>query len=431
MFSTNMEKLKFSELGSFEKSPFTTINNTNGVSYFTNNTTTGKDYYKMVNYLVENSPTTAACVDILAMLSYGRGINFDKIKENKSLYDFLTDEGSVNINDTLRRIFLDYIKFHGFAILVKVDNKGKIIALQYINFNGVRVTKIDELNRPTEYAYSNDWSLEKDSRLRRTITALPFNDESNDKDATYVYVYRNVDSFLGDIYPTPYWKSCFDRSNFEIISGYHEGTLFNNGIDGKVIVTRNYTSSIPVKVGSVYNSITGEYEDVVKESITLEMESLSEAFTSIDGASSSILTSASMNNIDNSTSVKPIDVYKTVGVDKDLIKNTKDSSVKNICKSFGVPIDLVEPQSSTGLSSSSDYVNELYNRLQNTKVNAIQQIVLSKLQKLIDNSKYSKNEELIIDLFVDTNKDKTKATSDSSTTSDISNNNGNKTKIGG
>ena len=420
-----MEKLKFSELGSFEKSPFITTNSVNGVSYFTNNTTSGKDYYKMVNYLVENSPTTAACVDILGMLSYGRGINFDKIKENKSLYDFLTDESSVNINDTLRRIFLDYIKYHGFSILVKVDNKGKIIALQYINFNGVRVTKIDDLNRPTEYAFSNDWNLEKDSRLRRTITILPYNENSKDKDATYIYVYRNVDSFLGDIYPTPYWTSCFDRSNFEIISGYHEGTLYNNGIDGKVIVTRNYTSSIPIKVGTVYNSVTGENEDVMKESIVLEMESLAEAFTSIDGSSSSILTSASMNNIDNGTSVKPIDVYKTEGVDKDLIKNTKDSSAKDICKAFGVPMDLVEPQSSTGLSSSSDYINELYTRLQNTKVNSIQQIVLSKLQKLIDNCKYSKNEELIIDLFVDTNKDKIKATSDISTTSDISNNNDN------
>lgn len=418
-----MEKIQFSELGSFEKSPFITTNSSNGVRYFTNNSTNNMDYYKNINHLIKNSPTTASCIDVLSMLSYGRGINFDKIKENTKLYDFLTNDSFINLNDVLRRIILDYIKFNGFSLLVGSDRKGKITSLQYLKFDNVRVTKIDDFNQPIEYAYSNDWEQVRSLEVRKTITLEVYDENKTTENKLSIYVYRNINDYLGDIYPTPYWEACFDRSNFEYMIGYNENRICANGINGKIVVTRNYTESNPIQIGTVFNADTQQQEPVMKEQIDMEMEALMEAFTNIDGKADVIITKALMNDINSSTSVKPIDVMKTEGVDKDLIKNTKESAEKDICKVFGVPIDLVNPQSSTGLSSSSDYINELYNRLQNTKVNAIQQTILSKLQKLINNCNFSNKEELIIDLFVDTNKDKTKATSDTSTTTDVSNNN--------
>ena len=422
-----MEKLKFSQLGSFVKDKNTMKITKEGITHFSNNTTKGHDYYEMINYLIDNSPTTAACIDVLSILSFGRGINFEKIKDNKELYTFLVEDlwNEDGLNDMLRRLFQDFIKYNGFAIVIKVNKNGEITAMKHLNFANVRITSVDNFNTPTQYAYSNNWNNNSNLDLKKSIIFTPYNKSSKNPDEDYIYVYRQLEDDFGNIYPEPYWKTAFDSSRFEIINAYSHNSLYDNGIAGNLIVIRNYSESKSVVVSQALDPTTNTMVDITKDTIAMEVEALAESFTNVDGSTNAIIVSAAMNNIDNNSSVKPIEVIKTDGVDKDMIVNGKNMAREDICMSFNVPIDLVKPQSSTGLSSSADYINELYNRLQNTKVNAIQQTILSKLQKLISNCIYYKDEELIIDLFVDTNKEKTKVTSDTSTTNDVTNNNNN------
>jgi hypothetical protein len=255
------------------------------------------------------------------------------------------------------------------------------------------------------------------ANLRLNIEADSFKiNEPIAPNTAYIFVYRTPTKH--SLYPTPYWKSCIDSMSYEYEKNATSRSLFINGAGTTPIVIRNYNTVENIVVGSYTDAITNEQVQVTKTNIELELEELRKSFTNINGESNALLFTAPINVVNGDTSVKPVEILTIGGIDKDLLAIYNSDSKKNICSAFGVPIDLIEASSNTGLSSSSDYINELYNRLQNTKVNAIQQLILRKLQTLINLTPFSKQEELIIDLFTDTDENKTKATSDTSTQSD-------------
>ena len=431
-------KLKFTKEGSFEQAPTLSTASANGVTYYPNNaigvSVNGyNDYYDILNALIDASPTTSACIDILSMLSYGKGINFQQIKEsNPEFYNYLTNNISIfdeeqNVNHLLKLITTDYIKYNGFSIAITTNKKGQISSLTHLPFDGVRIVEIDNLKQPIKYVWSNDWNYKMSANLRLIMEGDSFKiNEPILPDNKYIFVYRTPAKY--SLYPTPYWESCIDSMRFEYEKNASSSSLFINGAGETPIVIRNYNTVENVVVGSHIDGVTGERIDVTKNSIELELEAFRKSFTNINGESNALFLAAPINIVDNDTSIKPIEVLSVGGVDKDLLAFYTSDNKKNIYAAFGVPIDLIEASSNTGLSSSSDYINELYNRLQNTKVNAIQQLILRKLQTLINLTPFSKQEELIIDLFTDTNENKTKATSDTSTQSDTTSLNKSNTK---
>ena len=119
-------------------------------------------YPQNVRTIVRNSKTGGGCLERLCTYMEGNGI------ASEALGSFVVNHRHETLNDLHALISADLATFNGFAIHVNYNVEGRIVELQHIPFENVRLTEPDEDGNIQQIALHPDWS-EHETRGGRVI----------------------------------------------------------------------------------------------------------------------------------------------------------------------------------------------------------------------------------------------------------------------
>lgn len=190
--------------------------------------------------LLNESSKQSTIIDTKTRFIVGQGFVIDgntTFSEEAQIEAFLRMPGEDGkMNDLLTKVVKDKKVFGGFAMQIRVNSNMKIVSVDHLNFNDVRVG-VDE----GVYFYTSDWKARNplDNEDFTTLKLFPFNDEVN-ADTNYIIYYKEYRPDLGE-YPmpdyiaaVPYLEADAEISNFtiqNIRNGLSTGYIvsFNNG----------------------------------------------------------------------------------------------------------------------------------------------------------------------------------------------------------
>lgn len=172
--------------------------------------------------LLNESSKQSTIIDTKTRFIVGQGFVVDgnaTFSEEAQIEAFLRMPGEDGaMNDLLCKVVKDKKVFGGFAMQIRVNSNMKIVSVDHLNFNDVRVG-VDE----GVYFYTSDWKARnvQENEDFTELKLFPFNDEVN-ADTNYIIYYKEYRPDLGE-YPmpdyiaaVPYLEADAEISNFTI-----------------------------------------------------------------------------------------------------------------------------------------------------------------------------------------------------------------------
>lgn len=298
------------------------------------------DYPQYIDGLYKNVATLRSIIEGTIDFVLGDGIEVDD-----PVWNVCVNNDGDTIEDLMRDITRDYLKYGGFAINVLRNKEGKVGSLYYIPLERLR---FDE--KRTEFYYSKDWSK---SSGRVKFGVYPKFDE-NGNDVNSIFVYTNNKS---DVYPSPKWAASVKAAEIERqVNDYHLNSIVN-GFSASYLISMN-------------NGIPSE-----EEADEIEMNMI-EKFTGSGNGGRLVINFA--NDKDHSAELSKLETEDAGEKYKSLIERTKSelfTAFRATPNLFGLP-------TATGFSTE-EYMEafKLYNR---TAVRPVQNILVRTINKLIN-----------------------------------------------
>ena len=205
------------------------------------------DYFPIITDAYNTSVTTAASVDGVADLIYGKGM-FTK-KES-----FENDFKRILPPDELKRISFDYKLYGNAAIQVVWDaSHTRIKKMYHIPVQNLRAEKIYEDTRVQNYYYCTDWS---DTRAQRDKKKIPvFNTSGEQIEVCYIKDYTPGKYY----YSLPDWISSLQLAFVEAeLSNLHINNI-ENGFLPLVMVNLNNGIPAPEERDTIENMIEAKF----------------------------------------------------------------------------------------------------------------------------------------------------------------------------
>jgi hypothetical protein len=172
--------------------------------------------------LLNESSKQSTIIDTKTRFIVGQGFVIDgnaTFSEEAQIEAFLRMPGEDGkMNDLLTKVVKDKKVFGGFAMQIRVNSNMKIVSVDHLNFNDVRVG-VDE----GVYFYTSDWKARnvQENEDFTELKLFPFNDEVN-SETNYIIYYKEYRPDLGE-YPmpdyiaaVPYLEADAEISNFTI-----------------------------------------------------------------------------------------------------------------------------------------------------------------------------------------------------------------------
>lgn len=298
------------------------------------------DYPQYIDGLYKNVATLRSIIE--GTIDFVLG---DDIEVDDPVWNIMVNGDGDTIEDLLRDITRDYLKYGGFAINVLRNKSGKVGALHFIPLERLR---FDE--KRTMFYYSKDWSK---SSGRVKFAIYPKFDE-NGSDVNSIFVYTNNKT---DVYPAPKWAASVKAAEIERqVNDYHLNSIVN-GFSASYLISMN--NGIP----------SDEEADEIEEAMI-------EKFTGSGNGGRLVINFAS--DKDHSAELNKLETEDVGEKYKSLIERTKSelfTAFRATPNLFGLP-------TATGFSNEEyEEAFKLYNR---TAVRPIQKIVIRTINKLIN-----------------------------------------------
>lgn len=119
-------------------------------------------YPQNARAIIRNSKTGSGCLERLCTYMEGNGI------ASEALGNFIVNRKGETLNDLHALVSADLATFNGFAIHVNYNVDGRIVEIQHIPFENVRLTEPDEEGNIQRVALHPDWS-EQETRGGKAI----------------------------------------------------------------------------------------------------------------------------------------------------------------------------------------------------------------------------------------------------------------------
>lgn len=296
------------------------------------------DYPQYINSLYKNVATLKSIIE--GTVDYVVG---DEVHIDDMVFDVQVNDRGVTIEDLIRDISRDYLKYGGFAINVVRNNMGNIGGMYFIPLERLRFNK-----DRSEFYYSRDWEK---SIGRVKYTVYPKFDPQG-KDANSIFVYANNST---DVYPSPKWEASTKSAEIERqVNNYHLNSIIN-GFAASYLINMN--NGIPSQ----------EQADEIEENII-------EKFSGSGNGGRIVINFA--NDKEHSAELSTLETEDAGEKYKSLVERTKNelfTAFRATPNLFGLP-------TATGFSNE-EYMEafKLYNR---TVVRPIQKIVVRSLNTI-------------------------------------------------
>lgn len=189
------------------------------------------DFFQMLSLAHSTSTTTAACIEGISDLIYGKGIYSKREEIDKIIHKILPQE-------EIKRTAFD-LKLYGNAAMQVYwnDDHTKIIKFYHVPVQYIRAEKISKNPKIENYFYCTDWL---DQRAQRVKTKIPAFGTSNEK--MELLYFKNYSPNLY-YYSLPDWVSSLQFSFVEAeLSNAHLNNI-ENGFLPAVMV--NFNNGVP------------------------------------------------------------------------------------------------------------------------------------------------------------------------------------------
>lgn len=204
------------------------------------------DYFPILTDAYNTSVTTAASVDGVSDLIFGKGLYTKKESFEKDLRRILSQ-------DELKRISFDY-KLYGNAAIQVIWNAdhSQVKKMYHIPVQNLRAEKVYD-GRVKNYYYCTDWS---DTRAQREKTKLPvFGTSAEQIEVVYIKDYTPGKYY----YSLPDWISSLQLSFVEAeLSNLHINNI-ENGFLPLVMVNMNNGVPAPEERDTIENMIEAKF----------------------------------------------------------------------------------------------------------------------------------------------------------------------------
>lgn len=290
------------------------------------------DYPQYINTLFKEVATLRSIIE--GTVDFVAG---DEVHIDDEVFDIQVNDKGDTIEDLVRDLSRDYLKYGGFAINVVRNKLGNVGGLYFIPLERLRFNKERD-----EFYYSRDWEK---SLGRVKYTVYPKFDATA-KTANSIFVYTNNKT---DVYPSPKWAASVKAAEIERqVNEYHLNSILN-GFSASYLISMN-------------NGIPSETEaDEIEENII-------EKFSGSGNGGRIVINFA--NDKEHSAELSKLETEDAGEKYKSLVERTKNelfTAFRATPNLFGLP-------TATGFSTE-EYMEafKLYNR---TVVRPIQNIIV-------------------------------------------------------
>lgn len=299
------------------------------------------DYPEYLQSLYSNVAVLKSVID--GLTDYITG---NDIKINLPLYDKPINNKGEKIQDIIKYIAKDLVKYGGFSLNIVRNKLGTIAEIYYLDFKKVRSNK-----KGTKFYYAEDWGKSA-GRVKYVEYNSFFADE---KFANSIFYYKND---INSVYPTPLYGAATIACEIQKkINQYHLNNV-NNNFSGSYIVNFN----------------SGQPSDEQKEEIENDFY---EKFTGVENAGRPMLCF-------NNSKVQETTVTKVESTDfADKYNALADRSRQEIFTAFRATPNLFGiPTETTGFSQQEyDEAFKLFNR---TTVKPLQDTIKGCFDKIFE-----------------------------------------------
>lgn len=290
------------------------------------------DYPQYINSLFKDVATLRSIIEGTVDFVVGDGVHI-----NDLVFDVQVNEKGDTVEDLVRDLARDYLKYGGFSVDVVRNKEGNVGGLYFIPLERLRFN-----DDRTEFYYSKEWE-KSIGRVKYTVYPK-YNTGS--KDANSICLYTNNST---DVYPSPKWAASVKAAEIERqVNEYHLNSILN-GFSASYLISMN-------------NGIPSETEaDEIEENIL-------EKFSGSGNGGRIVINFA--NDKEHSAELSKLDTEDAGEKYKSLIERTKNelfTAFRATPNLFGLP-------TATGFSTE-EYMEafKLYNR---TVVRPIQNIII-------------------------------------------------------
>lgn len=270
-------------------------------------------------------------------------VDGDEIVSNVENFKERANSKGDTIEDIVKWITADFVKYNGFALNIVKNRLGGIAEIYYLDFKRVRSNEDG-----TRLYYSTDWS-KSFGRVKYTEYE---NFLKSDKASTIFY-YKND---INRVYPTPMFAASVVACEIEKqLNDYHLNNIVNGFASNYII---NFNSGIPA------DEIKLEIEDEVYDK-----------FCGSENAGRPML--CFNDNKDNETTVTKIDADSFIDKYNSLAQRTRQeifTSFRATPNLFGLPTE------TTGFSQQE--YNEAYKLFNKTVIEPMQKKIVKSFDKI-------------------------------------------------
>lgn len=297
------------------------------------------DYPQYLDTLYREVATLHSIIEGTVDYVVGDGVNIDDV-----VFDVQVNETGYTIEDLVRDLSRDYLKYGGFSVNAIRNVAGNVGALHYIPFERIRLSE----NKDKVF-YSKDWS--KSVGRVKFLTYPVFSPDGDEPSS--IYIYSNSSSTT---YPTPKWAASVKAAEIERqVNDYHLNSI-SNGFSASYLMSFN-------------NGIPSDSEaDEIEENVL-------EKFSGSGNGGRIVINFA--NDKEHSAELSKLETDDAGEKYKSLIERTHNelfTAFRATPNLFGLP-------TATGFSTE-EYMEafKLYNR---TVVLPVQKIIVKSINKLI------------------------------------------------
>lgn len=180
------------------------------------------DYPEYLNTLYKEVPTLHSIIDGTADYITGDGVEIED-----PVFSLQVNRKGDNMDDIVRLIALDHLKYGGFALNVLRNRGSKVAEIHHIPFERIRLNEDKSL-----IYYSKEWSK---SFGRVKFITYPKFDPKDLLQYSSVYVYAPSP----DVYPSPKWAAATTSAEMERkVNEYHLNSI-SNGFSASYLISFN------------------------------------------------------------------------------------------------------------------------------------------------------------------------------------------------
>lgn len=296
------------------------------------------DYPQYLDTLYKEVATLHSIIEGTVDFIVGDEVHIDDV-----VFDAQVNDRGDTIEDLVRNISRDYLKYGGFAINVIRNVAGNVGALHYIPFERIRSN--DDW---TEFYYSKEWN--KSVGRVKTLKYKAFSIDGTEPST--IFYFSNSKS---DVYPTSKWAASVKAAEIEReVNNYHLNSI-SNGFSASYLMSFN--NGIP----------SDEEADEIEEDVI-------EKFSGSGNGGRIVINFA--NDKEHSAELSKLETDDAGEKYKSLIERTKNelfTAFRATPNLFGLP---------TATGFSNEEYTEAFNLYNRTAVKPIQNIICKAIRKI-------------------------------------------------